>query len=192
MRRRRSKRVVRQFFLAEHLDAGRVDQVQVAYQVGGGHAVVGDGPVGGVMAGDPAEGDFVGVVVDQFLDRKHGKFRVASELAGGQHAVHRGRVGFAGQRFAQRLVGHELGQFGQDVQVLLRGGFGNEQTEQHGDRLAVGRVEGMGWARRMNAASAWSRPLTRPCGTATPWPSAVEPSRSRENRLSNTTERANP
>ncbi|CFP57663.1 Uncharacterised protein [Bordetella pertussis] len=55
-----------------------------------------------------------------------------------------------------------------------------------------GASKGMGWARRMNAASAWSRPLTRPCGTATPWPSAVEPSRSRENRLSNTTERANP
>ncbi|MNJ63336.1 hypothetical protein D3C77_592300 [compost metagenome] len=61
--------VVRQLFLPEHLDAGRVDQVQVANQVGGRHAVIGNGAVRGALAGYPVKGDFVGVVVDEFLHR---------------------------------------------------------------------------------------------------------------------------
>src|SRR3546814_2125348 len=44
-----------------------------------------------------------------------------SALARGEHPVDFGRVGFGGQGLAQRLVGHQLGKFGQDVQVLLRG-----------------------------------------------------------------------
>ncbi|MCY1382487.1 hypothetical protein D9M69_705100 [compost metagenome] len=42
--------VVRQLFLAEHLDAGRVDEVQVADEVGGRHAIVGDRAVRGALA----------------------------------------------------------------------------------------------------------------------------------------------
>src|SRR5690606_32555117 len=47
-----------------------------------------------------------------------------SALARGEHPVDFGRIGFGGQAFAQRLVGHELRQFGQDIQVLLGGGLG--------------------------------------------------------------------
>jgi hypothetical protein len=65
-------RVVRQFFLPEHLDARGVDQVQVADEVGGRHAVIGNCAVRGALARDPVEGDFVGVVVDEFLHREHG------------------------------------------------------------------------------------------------------------------------
>ena len=49
---------------------------------------------------------------------------------------------------AADLVGHlnlihpsRIQVFGQDVQVLLRGGFGHQQAQQHRDRLAVGGVE---------------------------------------------------
>ncbi len=65
-------RVIRQLFLAKHLDARRVDQVQVADQVGGRHAVIGNRAVRRALARDPVKRDFVGVVVDEFLHREHG------------------------------------------------------------------------------------------------------------------------
>src|SRR5471032_2674062 len=61
--------------------------------------------------------------------------------------------------------------------------------------LPSGESNGIGSARRTKAASGAFRvllPLTLPCGTATPWPRPVEPSRSRANRLSDTVERAMP
>ena len=56
--------------------------------------------------------------------------------------------------------------------------------------LPSGASKGIGCRGRTNAPSARSSPLMRPCGIAMPWPSPVEPSFSRANRLSNTTARA--
>ncbi len=53
-----------------------------------------------------------------------------------------------------------------------------------------GASKAIGWRTRSTAASGFFRPLILPCGMATPWPSPVEPSRSRANRLSVTVARA--
>src|SRR4051812_28219925 len=67
---------------------------------------------------------------------------------------------------------------------------GTRRTKTRLTGLPSGASKGTGWASRMNAHSASLSPLIRPCGMATPWPNAVEPSFSRANRLSNTVLRA--
>jgi len=57
------------------LDAGRVDEVQVADQIGAGCAVAGNRgnrAVGGGLSGNPGQRDFFKVVTDQFLYVQHG------------------------------------------------------------------------------------------------------------------------
>ena len=73
--------VIGEFFFAEHLHSRRVDEIQVADQIGARQAFVGDDPVGGFHAGDPGERDFVGVFVDEFLNGQHEGFRSYSAVA---------------------------------------------------------------------------------------------------------------
>src|SRR2546429_720691 len=67
---------------------------------------------------------------------------------------------------------------------------GTSSTKTCPTGLPSGASNGIGLRGRTNAPSACVRPLMRPWGIAMPWPRPVEPSFSRANRLSNTTERA--
>src|SRR5687767_8365521 len=63
---------------------------------------------------------------------------------------------------------------------------GTSSTKTRLTGLPSGASNATGCASRTKAPSASFSPLMRPCGIATPWPSPVEPSFSRANRLSNT------
>src|SRR6266545_2589692 len=76
------------------------------------------------------------------------------------------RIGRYGEPITKRTLAEHLCELGQELQMFFGRVLGNEQDEDLSDRLAIGRVE--------------RNRLPRP----------VEPSFSRANRLSNTTERA--
>jgi hypothetical protein len=69
---------------------------------------------------------------------------------------------------------------------------GTSSTNSRCTGLPSGASNCTGAARRRKAPTASFSPLMRPCGIATPWPSPVEPSFSRANRLSNTVLRPMP
>jgi len=52
------------------------------------------------------------------------------------------RIGGAGERIAHGLVAEHLGQFGQDLQVLLSSVVRNKNDKNQGYGLCVGRIEG--------------------------------------------------
>src|SRR5919204_3666298 len=65
-------------------------------------------------------------------------------LPGGDELVERGRVGGGAHGLAQRAIAEHLRELGEDLQVLLRRLFRDEEHEDEGDRRAVGRVERYG------------------------------------------------
>src|SRR5690606_36825324 len=73
--------VVGEFFGSQYLHPGRVDEVQVADQIGAGATeVVRYGLTCGLFAGDPLEVDAVCVVGDEFLQGQHGPYSWAGGL----------------------------------------------------------------------------------------------------------------
>ena len=80
---------------------------------------------------------------------------------------------------AQRAVAEHLGEFGKDLQVLLGRVLGYQQREDQPDGLAVGRFEGHRLRQAHERAHRVLQALDAPWGMATPWPSPVEPRRSR-------------
>ena len=99
------------------------------------------------------------------------------------------RIAGDGKLVAKYTFTEHLGELRQKLQMLLCRMFRHEQHEYLSDWLAVRRIEGNRLARSHERAQRVVEPRIRPCGIAIPCPSPVEPSFSRANRLSNTTER---
>jgi hypothetical protein len=87
------------------------------------------------------------VVFEQDVGADDGGFQARARvrrlggLPGGDQLVQLGGVGAGLDLLAQRRVAQQLGDLGQDFQVLLGRGFGHQQEDQQVDRLFVGRVE---------------------------------------------------
>ena len=113
--------------------------------------------------------------------------RQAAEGAADQAAIARCSAAAslaAFRRSRMAAVRQHLRDLGQDLQVALRSPPPARTGTRTGPPAAwSGASKSIGTRRRSTAASGSFSFLIRPCGMATPWPSPVEPSRSRADQV---------